>query len=97
MLFEGSNYTVIKSQIAFFEKSEEQIGVYPIKTGEEVWLELNSGLGFVVAGTQGQKNIVIKSMNLGYFDPDIYQNYLQPVYVFIGEGDFAAYVPAVKE
>lgn len=97
MLFEGSDYKVIKSQIAFFEKSEEQIGIYPIKTGEEAWSELNNGLGFVVAGTQGQKNIVIKSMNLGYFDPDIYQNYLQPVYVFLGEGDFAAYVPAVKE
>ena len=97
MLFEGNDYTVIKSQIAFFEKSEEQVGVYPIKTGEEAWSELNNGRGFVVAGTQGQKDIVIKSMKLGYFDPDIYQNYLQPVYVFIGEGDFVAYVPAVKE
>lgn len=96
MLFEGSDYKVIKSQIAFFEKSEEQVGVYPIKTGEEAWSELNNGNGFVVAGTQGQKNIVIKSMKLGYFDPDIYQNYLQPVYVFLGEGDFVGYVPAVK-
>ena len=96
MLFEGSDYKVIKSQIAFFEKSEEQIGVYPIKTGEEAWSELNNGNGFVVAGTQGQKNIVIKSMKLGYFDPDIYQNYLQPVYVFLGEGNFVGYVPAVK-
>ena len=53
-------------------------------------------MGFVVAGTQGQKNVTIKSMKLGYFDPDIYQNYLQPVYVFLGEGDFVGYVPAVK-
>ena len=96
MIFEGSDYTVIKSQIAFFEKSEEQVGIYRVKTGEEAWSELNNGLGFVVAGTQGQKNIVIKSMKLGYFDPDIYQNYLQPVYVFLGEGDFVGYVPAVK-
>lgn len=96
MIFEGSDYTVIKSQIAFFEKSEEQVGAYRVKTGEEAWSELNSGLGFVVAGTQGQKNIVIKSMKLSYFDPDIYQNYLQPVYVFLGEGDFVGYVPAVK-
>ncbi len=97
MVFEGNDYTVIKSQIAFFEKSEDQVGVYPIKTGGQAWAELNNGKGLVVAGTQGQKNIVIKSMDLGYFDPDIYQNYLQPVYVFIGEGDFTAYVPAVKE
>jgi hypothetical protein len=97
MFFEGSDYTVIKSQIAFFEKSDEQIGMYPIKTGDQAWVELNNGKGLVVAGTQGQKNIIIKSMKLGYFDPDIYQNYLQPVYVFLGEEDFVGYVPAVKE
>lgn len=96
MVFEDDNYTVIKSQIAFFEKSEDQVGVYPIKTGDQAWTELNNGKGLVVAGTQGQKNIVIKSMRLRYFDPDIYQNYLQPVYVFLGEGDFAAYIPAVQ-
>lgn len=96
MLFQGTDYTVLNSQISFFEKSEEQVGTYWIKTGEEAWSELNSGLGFVVAGTVGQKNIVIKDMKLRYFDPDTYQNYLQPVYVFLGEGNFVGYVPAVK-
>ncbi len=97
MLFQGTDYQIIKSQIAFFEKSEEQVGVYPIKIGDQAWSELNNGKGMVVAGTEGQKNIVIKSMKLGYLDPDIYQNYLQPVYVFLGEGNFVGYVPAVKE
>jgi hypothetical protein len=100
MVFQGSEYQVIKSQIAFFEKSEEQVGVYPVKTGTQAWEELNNGQGLIVAGTQGQKNIVIKSMNKGnivYLDPDVYQNYLQPVYEFLGDGNFAAYVPAVKE
>ncbi|KKP50402.1 MAG: hypothetical protein UR42_C0028G0016 [Candidatus Roizmanbacteria bacterium GW2011_GWA2_33_33] len=96
MLFQGEEFQIIKSQMAFFEKSEEQVGTYLVKTGEEAWSELNSGMGLVVAGTQGQKNILIKDMKLRYFDPDIYQNYLQPVYVFLGEGNFAAYVPAVK-
>ncbi|MFA6017438.1 MAG: hypothetical protein WC744_05110 [Patescibacteria group bacterium] len=96
MLFQGTDFQIIKSQVAFFEKSEEQVGTYRLKTGEEAWSELNNGSGLVVAGTLGQKNIVIKSMKLGYFDPDIYQNYLQPVYVFLGEGDFVGYVPAVK-
>jgi len=96
MLFQGDDFQIIKSQIAFFEKSEEQVGTYLVKTGEEAWSELNSGMGFVVAGTQGQKNILIKSMELRYFDPDVYQNYLQPVYVFLGEGNFAAYVSAIK-
>jgi hypothetical protein len=36
-------------------------------------------------------------MFLGYYDPDIYQKYLQPVYVFLGNNGFVAYVPAIKE
>ena len=41
-------------------------------------------------------NITIRKMFLGYFDPDVYQEYLQPVYVFVGDGDFVGYVPAVS-
>ena len=96
MLFQGTDFQIIKSQIAFFEKSEEQVGTYRVKTGEEAWSELNSGMGFVVSGTQGQKNVSIKKMKLRYFDPDVYQNYMQPVYVFTDDGNFAAYVSAVK-
>lgn len=96
ILFQGTDFQIIKSQISFFEKSDEQIGTYYVKSGVEAWTELNNGRGYVVAGTQGQKNITVKSMKLGYFDPDIYQNYLQPVYVFLGDGDFVGYVPAVK-
>ena len=96
MLFQGEEFQIIKSQISFFEKSEEQVGTYLVKTGEEAWSELNNGMGIVVAGTQGQKDILIKDMKLRYFDPDTYQNYLQPVYVFLGEGDFVAYVQAIK-
>jgi len=96
MIFQGTDFQIIKSQIAFFEKSEEQIGTYWIKTGEEAWSELNNGMGFVVSGTEGEKNISIKKMKFRYFDPDIYQNYLQPVYVFTDDNNFAAYVPAVK-
>lgn len=96
MLFQGDEFQIIKSQISFFEKSEEQVGTYLVKTGEEAWSELNNGLGMVVAGTKGQNDIKIKSMKLSYFDPDVYQNYLQPVYVFLGEGDFVAYLSAIK-
>ena len=80
----------------FFEKSEEQFGVYPLKSGQEAWQELTDDKGLIVAGTRGQKNITIKKMFIAYLDPSIYQPYLQPVYVFLGESDFVAYVPAVK-
>lgn len=87
---------IIRAQMSFFEKSEEQFGVYPLKSGEEAWQELNNGQGLIVAGTRGVKNIIIKKMFIAYLDPTEYQSYLQPIYVFLGENDFVAYVPAVK-
>ena len=87
---------IIRAQMNFFEKSEEQVGVYPLKSGSEAWQELLAGKGLIVAGTKGIKNITVKKMFVGYLDPSVYQPYLEPVYVFLGEGDFVAYVPAVK-
>ncbi len=96
MLTTSGDARIIKAQVQFFDKSQEQIGYYPLKTGDEVYKELKQGKGIVVSNPQNKKNIVIKTMKLGYLDPDFYQTYLQPVYMFIGEGDFVAYVPAVS-
>jgi len=94
MIFNETGFKVIRAQIAFFEKSEEQVGVYPVKTGVVAWDELKAGKGWVVSGADNP-NVTVKKMFIGYYDPDIYQPYLQPVYVFIGDNNFVGYVPAV--
>jgi hypothetical protein len=96
MAFYNGGAKVLRAQIKFFEKSEEQIGVYPLKTGDAVWTELKEGKGMVVSDIKNQKDITIKKMFLGYLDPSVYQDYLQPVYVFLGANNFVAYVPAVS-
>ncbi len=96
MSYSSDTPTVIKAQINFFEKDDSQFGVYPVISGDAAWAELKSGKGLLVAGRAGVKNISIKKMGLYYLDPDTYQPYLEPVYVFIGDNDFVAYVPAVN-
>lgn len=95
--FPGGRYKILKAQVKFFEKSDEQVGMYPLRTGEEAYSMLQKGKGFVVSNPQGLKNVTVRKMFLGYFDPDIYQEYLQPVYVFLGDGDFVGYVSAVND
>jgi len=91
-------YHVVGAQMQFFEKSEGQVGVYPIIDGNTAFEKLATGSGFIVSGTNiPQKQIPIKRMFMGYFDPNIYQEYLQPVYVFLGDNNFVAYVPAVTD
>lgn len=89
------SYKVLRAQVKFFDRSSDQIGVYPIRSGVEAFNDLKAGKGFIVSGQIGA-TATIKKMFLGYFDPDVYQEYLQPVYVFIGDDDFVSYVPAVS-
>lgn len=88
---------VVSAQVKFFETSTTEIGVYPLISGQRAYDMLLAGKGILVSGSLSKKNISIKSMSLGYFDPDVYQDYFQPIYVFTGDNDFVSYVPAVSE
>jgi len=96
MIFKkDGSYKVLRAQVKFFDRSPEQIGIYPLRSGDQAYRDLQKGKGFIVAQPQ-TTNVTIRKMFLGYFDPDVYQEYLQPVYVFLGDGDFVGYVPAVS-
>ena len=92
-------YKVVGAQMHFFEKSEGQVGIYPIIDGKTAFDMLATGSGYIVSGkpTESQAQIAIKRMFMGYYDPDVYQQYLQPVYVFLGDNNFVAYVSAVTD
>lgn len=96
MVFINGVPKIIKAQLKFFERDTENYGSYPLKTGEEAYRELTQGLGLIVSTGQSTNKITVNKMSLSYFDPDIQQQYLQPVYVFLGNNGFAAYVPAIK-
>lgn len=96
MFFDKNDYKVVKAAVNFFEKSEAQYDLYPVKTADLAFEELKNGKGMVVTATQGKKNISIKNIFIGYLDPDIYQSFLQPVYVFLGDDNFVGYVPAIS-
>jgi len=93
--FNQDGFRIIKAQVDFFEKSDDQIGLYPVKSGTAAWEELKNNRGIIISPS-GNSTINIKKMFLGYFDPDIYQEYLQPVYVFLGDNNFVGYIPAIE-
>ncbi len=85
---------ILKAQIKYFDKNPEG-HAYPVKTGDEAWQELISGKGTIVSAGENSNKITVRQMFMGYFEPDEYQEFFQPVYVFLGDNNFAAYVPAV--
>lgn len=90
-------------------------GNYPLKSPETALLEFKSGRsGFVYLNLKGQdafasysplnlSQVSIRAVELAYYDSELLQDYLQPIYVLSGifkttggsEGEFSAYVPAV--
>jgi hypothetical protein len=97
MVFANGEMKVVKAQVQYFEKSQEQVGLYPLKTADLAFEQLQAGQAFMINGQPNATNITIKKMFLAYYDPDEYQAYLQPVYVFLGDNDFVGYVPAVED
>ncbi|MCA9372153.1 hypothetical protein KC726_04605 [Candidatus Woesebacteria bacterium] len=87
----------IRAQVAYYDYSPEKVGVYPLRTPDQAWEDLSKGKGLVVSNFNPNKEIRIQKIFLGYYEPDDYQEYIQPVYVFLGEDKFVAYVPAVSE
>jgi hypothetical protein len=67
---------------------------YPLRTVQNAWQMLQAGEGYIaVKGTSDQA--VIRSVVLGYYEDFEEQEYLQPIYVFSGDGGFLGYVSAV--
>lgn len=88
---------VVKAQIKYFAQSEDQIGIYPLRSTDQAFEDLKGGKGIVISSSQPDGEVKIKKVFLAYYDPDVYQEYMQPVYVFLGENKFVAYVTAVTD
>jgi len=97
MVFNKESYFVIKAQVKFFKTSLARVGLYPVKSGQQAWDKLVANEAIIVAAPLNKREIVIKKMFLGYLDPDFYQRYFEPIYVFLGADNFVAYVPAITD
>ena len=73
----------------------ESFSTYPIKTVDEAIGDLNSGNYWPASDVVNDK-VVIRRIYLAYFEPVTLTNYLQPVFVFEGDNNFTAYIPAVS-
>ncbi len=75
----------------------DNFGTYPLRASSDAWSQLTSGQGIIanMGNNTKDKQIVIRNIYLAYYDSGEAENYLQPVFVFEGDNDFAAYVPAI--
>lgn len=91
------NQEIIFGKYIRYPINYDRWGTYPIKSSVTAWEELKSGQGFIARLGNNSVNepIIIRSVYLAYFDPEVPQDFLQPIFVFEGLNDFLAYLPAL--
>jgi len=82
---------------AYFPIDYNSVETYPLRPIDQAWQELQQGKGYVASLDPGVTEVVVRRVNLGYFDSFEPQQYMQPVYIFTGDNNFIGYIQAVKD
>lgn len=87
---------IIAGEYHYFPIDESKYATYPIKTAQEAWNELVSQNAYIASlGENKDQQITIRRVYLAYYDAGVQTDFYQPVFVFEGDKDFTAYVPAI--
>jgi hypothetical protein len=68
---------------------------YYLRSVDSAWAALQAGEGHI-ANSGLTDAAMIREVSMGYFEGEDPQEYLQPIYVFKGDGGFLGYVPALS-
>jgi hypothetical protein len=86
---------VVQLEDYYYDIDYSDVATYYLKPISNAWQELQAGNAYVL-NPRELPNAVITSVELGYYESHTEQEYLLPIYVFIGENDFMAYVSAIN-
>lgn len=92
-----SGSSIIAGEYHYYPINEKETSTYPIKTSQDAWDDLREGKAFFANLGDNSGNIVVRRVYLAYYDAGQYTEFFQPVVVFEGDNDFAAYVPAITD
>lgn len=90
---------ILKIHYTFWPIDFDNFATYPLRSAESAWEDLLAGKGTVIylGYNNLNENIIIREIYLAYYDNEEPQMFLQPIFVFEGDKEFVAYLPAVVE
>ena len=88
---------VINLDYNYYPVDIETSAVYPIIGTAEAWKRLQSGTAYIVSVKQNVATVTVRDVTIELYDAEEPQQFMQPVYVFRGDDDFVAMVPAVSD
>ncbi len=91
----SSNNSIVEMDYYYRQVDYLNFETYPLRTAKSAWNLVQAGDAYVING-KNLKEAVIREVELAYYDSFDEQKYLQPIYVFKGDANFMAIVPAVS-
>ena len=91
----GLDTSVLRMRYAYYPIDYSQVHTYPLKSPKKAWDILQAGEGCIISN-ESSSQAVIRDISIGYYDDIDGQEYFQPIYVFKGDDDFLAFVPAIE-
>jgi len=88
---------VISANFDHYAVNYLQPETYPLMPIATAWEQLKSGQAYIASNNGNSDQVNIRRIELAYFDPPKQQEFFQPVYVFRGDNDFIAYIPAISD
>jgi hypothetical protein len=88
---------ILQVEYNYFLVDYASVETYPLRPIAQAWQELQQGKGYIASLDPGVTEIVVRNVELGYFDSFEPQQYMQPVYIFTGDNEFVGYIQAVKD
>ncbi|MGI5828016.1 MAG: hypothetical protein ACOX6V_03280 [Patescibacteria group bacterium] len=102
MIFSGSTNPekqVVYVKSNYFPADYLSPETYPLKPVALAWEDLKSGKAFIAKDESDSDTVTIRRIYLAYYDSEIPQQFLQPIYMFTNDDEnpsFIAYVPAIS-
>lgn len=92
-----ANEKYVSIDYKYTQVQYDKKATYPLKTGQQAWEELLAGGGLVTSISPKSGDIKVREIFLGYYDADDGQNFAMPIYIFLGDQGFTAYVSAIND
>lgn len=88
---------IVGIEYNYYPVDYETNATYYIKSPTQAWMELQQGKGYVAQVDPGVSEVIVRRVELGYYDAFEVQPFFQPVYIFRGDDNMVAYVTAIVE
>lgn len=80
----------------FWPIEYDNSATYPLRSAATAWQNFVDEQATIInLGKNNPDNIIVRNIYLAYYDSEEPQIYLQPIFVFEGDNNFVAYLPAI--